>query len=184
MAVRVAATPDTLTWANYRQTDTRPLDDDSQSVDAFTKFRYEIPVIRVHRVGAGFDRRRNPGLLAFDLDGAYTIKISPKRLEVWKGVQQTAALLSHEQLHYDIGVVAARALIQDLAALRGQTPDEFRKAFEAAADLHFNQRSLAVNRQYDKDTAHGANPQPQKQWKDAMTTCLGGTSTTVMGLPL
>lgn len=184
MAIQVVAQPDKLAWSNYTKTDNRPVDDDGNPVDAFTNFAFDIPVIRVHTVGQqlGFDRRPTGRVLGFNTNGSYTIKITPGRLQVWKKIQQTSDLLSHEQLHYDIGVIAARMLIADLATLQAPTPDDLRKAFVAAVDLHFKTRSKAVNHQYDADTDHGAKPQPQKNWKDAMKSCLDGSASTIMGL--
>jgi len=186
VAVQVTANPTSLAWSNYTPTDDQPTDDDGNSVDAFTKFAFEIPVIRAHWVTqkVGFDRSKTGKLVSFDMNGAYTLKITPSGLKVWKKIQQTADLLSHEQLHYDIGVIAAQELIKDLAALSAPSMAELGKAFNAAVDLHFKTRSKAVNVQYDDETKHGADAKKQKIWKDAMTACLNGTSTTIMGLPL
>lgn len=185
MAVQVTANPTSLAWSNYTQTDNQPTDDDGNNVDAFTRFSFDIPVIRTHWVTqkVGFDRSKTGKLVSFNMDGAYTIRITPSGLKVWKKIQQTAALLSHEQLHFDIGVIAGQELVKDLAALQAPSMTELGKAFNAAVDLHFKTRSKAVNVQYDADTSHGANAQKQKLWKDAMAACLSGTATTIMGLP-
>ncbi|MCB1026028.1 MAG: hypothetical protein KDB79_16650 [Acidobacteria bacterium] len=170
MPITVQANPANLTWANFRVVPNKILDPaDGTLQDSFTKFDYQMP-----------DRpaRRIDGKLAFA--DPLTITITPDA-QVWSGVAQTAALLSHEQFHYDIGIVTARAFARELSRLRKDTEGELVLALRAAENLHFITRTGLLQKRYDLDTRHGTQAHYQKIWKDRMTVCLADPNATQIG---
>ena len=107
MAITATVSPAALTWAHFRSSPTQITDpNDGSLVDAFTSFNHNMPA-RGHRM----DGRQ------FAMADPNVITISPNA-QVWTGVVQMADLLSHEQFHYDIGFVTARALARELTRLR------------------------------------------------------------------
>ena len=161
MAITAQASPVNLTWGQYTVVPDRILDPaDNTLVDAYTTFRYNIPNLPPREIDG-----------QFALADPMTITITPV-LKVWSGVAQTAALLSHEQLHYDVGFVTARALGRHLMRLRGNSLADLRTALIDAVNLHLVTRAGLLQRRYDKDTSHGANAHYQGVWKNRMTACL------------
>ena len=108
------------------------------------------------------------------------ISIVP-RAQVWSGVLQTAALLSHEQWHYDVATITGRALCRELARLRGTSLADLRAKIQTAVQLHFHKRAGILQKRYDLDTSHGTNAHYQKIWKDRMTATLANASADTMG---
>ena len=108
-----------------------------------------------------------------------TITITPNA-RVWSGVAQTAALLSHEQWHYDIGTATGRALARDLSRARGTIP-ELITILTNAVQLHFMTRAGLLQKRYDIDTRHGTNTHYQGVWKARMTSCLANPNASQLG---
>ncbi len=108
------------------------------------------------------------------------ITITPNS-QVFRGVNQTPALLSHEQFHYDVSVVIARALARKLMRIRSPNHGTLRVAIQSAADLHFMTRARLIQRRYDMDTRHGTNAHYQKIWKSRMTSCLANPRSDHLG---
>jgi len=161
MAITLAAKPDLLTWADFRLTTTKPVDPgDGTSVDAFTTFSYDVPDLDYSTVD---------GQLAYT--GTATITITPNA-EIFQSAPQTAGLLSHEQFHYDVGIVTGRALARSLMALRAPNAAALQQAHDAAIQLHFMTRAGLLQHHYDRETQHGADAHYQKVWKDSMAVCL------------
>jgi hypothetical protein len=161
MAITVTASPTTLTWSDFTPTPTRPLDpNDGKPVDALTTFNFNLPNLPPRTVG--------PHLAMADPN---VITITPNA-QVFNLFPQTPTLLSHEQFHYDVGVVIARAFAREITILRAANLAALQAALQAASQLHFTTRARLIQRRYDIDTRHGTNPHFQKIWKDRMTVCL------------
>jgi hypothetical protein len=161
MAITVVATPATLTWADFTPSASQLVDPgDGTLVDALTRFDFNLPNLPPRHVG---------GQLA--VADPNVITITPNA-QVFTGVAQTAALLAHEQFHYDVGIVTARGLARELMALRAPNLAALITAVQNASRLHFTTRAGLLQRRYDLDSRHGTNAHFQKIWKDRMTTCL------------
>lgn len=161
MAITAVADPDDLTWDDFDVSATQITDPaDGTLVDAFTRFNFEFPDMAPRKVGS-----------EFALGDPNVITISPNA-QVFANVLQTDELLSHEQLHYDVGVVIARALSRELTRLRAPSLAALRGSLNNAFNLHFHTRAGLIQRRYDKDTNHGTVAKYQKIWKDAMAGCL------------
>jgi hypothetical protein len=161
MAITVVANPATLSWSNFLPVPAKiPDPNDGTLIDALTRFDFNMPSLPPRTIGR-----------QLALADPLVITITPNS-QVWTGVAQTAALLSHEQLHYDVGVVTGRALARELMHLRAPNLPSLLSAVQAAARLHFMTRAGLLQSRYDKDSRHGTNAHYQKIWKDRMTACL------------
>ncbi len=170
MAITVVANPANLTWANFRPSRVRLVDpNDGTLVDAVTRFNFNLPN-RPPRAVAGQVAMADPNV----------ITITPNS-QVFIGVVQTAALLSHEQFHYDVGIVTARALARQLMRLRTPNQAALGIAVRTAAQLHFTTRAGLLQRRYDLDTRHGTNAHYQRIWKNRMAACLANPNSNQLG---
>ena len=170
MAISVSASPVNLTWANFTVVASQiPDPADGTLVDAYTTFDYTFPN-NAPVVNGG----------VFTIPDPYTISIRP-RAQVWSGLTQTAALLSHEQWHYDVATITGRALCRELARLRGTSLADLRMKIQQAVQLHFHTRAGLLQKRYDIDTRHGTNAHYQKIWKDRMTATLANPNADTMG---
>ena len=171
MAITVQANPVNLTWANFAVVPNKIRDPaDGALVDAYTAFRYNIPNLPPKNYGGGMLGFADP----------MTITITPNA-QVWAGVAQTAALLSHEQWHYDVGTVTARVLAKTLSRARKRTVADLIIVLQNAVRLHFTTRTGLLQSRYDKDTRHGTNAHYQRIWKRRMTQCLANANATQLG---
>jgi hypothetical protein len=169
MAITVSASPTTLAWSNFTSVSSLTDPADGTAVDAYTTFGYDIPDRPARTVG---------GMLA--LADPMTIRITPNA-RVVTGVAQTAGLLSHEQFHYDVGIVCARALARHLMRLRGANQADLRSQLISAVTLHLITRAGLIQRRYDIDSRHGTNAHYQKVWKDRMATVLANPNADQIG---
>ena len=170
MAISVSASPANLAWSNYTVTASQITDPaDGTLVDAYTTFDYNFPnSAPVNTSGV------------FTIPDPYTISITP-RAQVWTGVMKTAALLSHEQWHYDVATITGRALCRELARLRGTSLADLRAKIQQAVQLHFHTRAGILQKRYDLDTRHGTVDYYQRIWKDRMTATLANPNADTMG---
>lgn len=170
MAITVQANPMNLTWANFTVTPDKILDpNDNTLQDSYTTFRFNIPDLPPRTV--------NGELMLAD---PITITITP-HARVWSGVQQTPALLSHEEWHYHVGIVVARAFAKEAAQLHAPDMPRLRTAFQTTFNLHFITRVHLLQSRYDLDTRHGTQAHYQKVWKDRMTLCLADPKSDQLG---
>lgn len=170
MAITVVANPASLTWANFTPSASKIVDpNDGTLVDAVTRFNFNLPN-RPPRTVAGQLAMADPNV----------ITIMPNA-QVFIGVIKTPALLSHEQFHYDVGIVTARSLARKLMKLRAPNQAALGTAVQNAAQLHFMTRARLLQRRYDLDTRHGTNAHYQKIWKDRMTACLANPRSDQLG---
>ena len=160
MAITVVANPVTLSWTDY--TSQRVVLDpaDGTAQDAFTAFNYDLPDLPPRVVGG-----------QYALAETMHLTITPVAL-VRSGARQGADLLSHEQLHYDVGVAIARVVARELSRLRAPSLSVLGAALNQVVQLHFHRRAGLIQRRYDLDTAHGTNHHYQHAWKRGMRHCL------------
>ena len=151
----------TLTWDDYDQRDVVIDPADGTQQDAFTSFRFDLrPNLPAERV----DGR-------FRLPRSMQIAISPIAL-VDDDAAQTDDLLSHEQVHYDVGFVIARQLARELNVIDAATDRDLRKMVDDLFQLHFHTRARLIQSRYDRETQHGVNAHFQRVWKNNMSLCL------------
>lgn len=170
MAITLQANPTTLTWKNFNPTPTRITDPaDGTLVDAYTTFGYNIPNLPLRRIN---------GQLA--LADPMVVTITPNA-RVWTGITQTVALLSHEQFHYDVGIVTGRALARHMMRLRAGDIPSLRNLLQNTVRLHFQTRAGLLQKRYDIDTRHGTNARYQRIWKNRMVNCLANPRSDQLG---
>jgi len=161
MAITAVVDPDDLSWDDFDVTPDRIRDPgDGTLVDAFTRFNFDFPDLPARKIGR-----------EFALSDPNVITISPNA-QVFANVLQTDELLSHEQLHYDVGFVTARALARELTRMRAPNLAVLKATLRDTFNLHFKTRAGLIQHRYDKDTNHGTIAHYQKIWKDSMAGCL------------
>jgi len=170
MAITVVANPANLSFANFRSSPTQFTDPHTGvRVDALTAFTFTLPDLPPRQIGNLF-AMADPNVITLTPD-----------CRIFVGVQQTAALLTHEQFHYDVGIVCGRALARALMALRAPSVAALGAAAQRAATLHFTTRTGLLQRRYDLDTRNGTVPSLQRIWKDRMRTCLANPRADQLG---
>ena len=160
MAITVTASPTRLSWSDFVQLGQVIDPNDGTPQDSVTRFNYSIPDQPPRTVNGHQALAEN-----------LVITITPNAV-VRTGASQTAALLEHEQLHYDVGIVTARALARELMALRAHDVPTLASLLRQAVHLHFERRAGLIQDRYDRDSAHSRNAHYQLVWNHAMASCL------------
>ena len=101
-----------------------------------------------------------------------TVRVNSANTWVMTG-QQSAALLDHEQGHWDIAGLVAHELHNALAAIRAA--DATALAAEVRTVIQrFQSKVDALQIQYDRETSHGANAAGQSTWNARIRGCISG----------
>ena len=170
MPISVNPSTNNLRWTDFTISQQRPMDPaDGTRQDAYTSFTYVTENKNPRKVG---------DLFAFP--DPWRITIAPKAA-AWANVAQTPGLLSHEQFHYDVGIVCARAMGRYLAGVRTKTAAELLPLLTKAVQLHLHRRAGLLQRHYDRETGHGTNPHAQRRWKQQMALCLANPNAQMLG---
>lgn len=85
-------------------------------------------------------------------------------LESWSKSTDSAPLLRHEQLHFDLTEVHARLLRQTLLTTR-MSCDDARKLLKPMIDAAFKTWQREEDR-YDTETSHGLDQKAQAKWEE------------------
>lgn len=170
MPIDVRRTTVALRWNDFTVTNNRPVDPaDGTAQDSYTAFDYEIENKGPRKVG---------NLFAFPDPWKITIS---HRAVVWSGAGQTPGLLSHEQFHFDVGVVCARAMARSLEKIRVRKEVELLPILNEHIRLHLHRRAGLLQKRYDRETGHGANATAQTRWKRNMAACLANPAILMLG---
>lgn len=170
MAITVVSRTSPLRWSDFSVSPTRIQDNADRTLqDSYTSFNYAFD---------DKDARTVSGRFSFA--DPWKLTITPSA-SVYSGVGRTDALLSHEQFHYDVGVVCARALARELAAVRTRTKAELLPIIQKAIALHFHRRAGLIQSRYDRETAHGTNAAAQRRWKQQMASVLANPNAHMIG---
>jgi hypothetical protein len=160
LAITARAVPTEIKWSHFEEKAELVDPNDGTPTDAVTRFKFDFPGGRPRQVDG-----------EWALEDPQRITIEPL-CKVRTGVNQSAALLSHEQLHYDVGIVVARALARKLTGIRTRTKTDLLQEVRAAFNLHIFTRAKLLQVRYDKDTKHGVNGKQQRLWKNQMAAVL------------
>lgn len=161
MPPTVVPHPVSLTWGDFATVAHL-----SNHEDAHVNPVFELQNRPLRRVGRDYA-----------LAETFEVRVRPLA-RVRQGASQTDDLLAHEQGHYDIGIVAARALSRDLAALRASSPRALVHAADTAWTLHTQTRLGAIQQAYDTDTNHSRDAQAQQRWAELIRAALALASPT------
>ena len=168
MPITILPRPITLSWSDF--TPVRAL---SNHEDAHIDPGFEIQNRPLRRVGSQY-------MLAETLE----VRVHPQA-RVLRTANQTSDLLAHEQGHYDIGILAARALAADLAVLSADTPRQLAHLADQVFTLHRLTRLGPIQHAYDHDTNHSQNAQEQQRWLQMIATAMAnGSAASINNLPL
>lgn len=168
MPITIVPHPVTLSWSDFSTVNSL-----SNHEDAHIDPGYELQNRPLRRVGNQF-------MLAETVE----LRVHP-RARVLRSANQTTDLLAHEQGHYDIGILAARALAADLVSLSAKTPSELSRLANDTFTLHTRTRLGPIQHAYDTDTNHSQNTQEQQRWSQMIATAMGNASaTSINNLPL
>jgi len=168
MPISILPTPVSLSWSDFSTVNSL-----SNHEDAHIDPGYEVQIRPLRRINN-----------QFMLAETFELRVHP-RARVLKTANQTSDLLAHEQGHYDIGILAARALAADLASLSAKTPSELSRLASDTFTLHTHTRLGPIQHAYDHDTNHSQNTQEQQRWSQMIATALANASaTSINNLPL
>lgn len=168
----------TLSWSEFAVVNPPLVDPaDGHQVDAYTSFNWELPNRPPQIIDGQLALNQNNVLRITPSDG-----VTPTgRPKVTRPTSQTAALLAHEQFHYDVGFVIARVVARNLMALRKPDAASMIAAIGQLTHFHFRTRAKLIQSRYDIDSRHGTNSTYQRIWKQKMVHCLANPNATKLG---
>jgi hypothetical protein len=146
--------PRALAWSEFREVEARPAGEhEDAQIEARAILDPEVKVCR------------DAGKLRL---GAFTVKVIVYEENSWvvRGTK-TDELKSHEQGHYDLAGLEARALINRLAALRADSAEELQRRVTEEIEAG-GTRSQDLSDLYDERTEHGRKTVEQARWKAAI----------------
>jgi hypothetical protein len=169
--IGVRADPPVLEWSLFR-----PAESLSSSEDARIAAEMSFPQpLRIERDDSGSYR-----LPEFD------VRVSPDRSRtvVRRSIQPSRELLRHEQGHYDLVLLAARALARELDAVRAGSPREVARLAEDLVAEH-TRRAERLSERYDDETSHGRELAAQSAWSANVAAALAAPAVAkIAGMPL
>ncbi len=168
--ITVRADPPALTWSVFRSVDSL-----AESEDAHIAAEMSFPRPLRMEIADGVYR-----LPTFTI----TVAPEPGRTVVRRSAERSAELLRHEQGHYDIVVLAARALARDLGSITASSASDLSRRVEECVAKH-TQRAARSSEAYDLETGHGRRLDEQARWNESIAAAL--TTETVgelQGMPL
>ena len=171
MRIDVRADPERLTWSDFRRVES--VSGTSEHARIAAEMSFPQP-LRIERAGGGY---RLP---------QFTITVTPQpaRTVARRSVALSAALLRHEQGHYDIVVLAARALARELEGMTAGSAQELTRRVEDCVSKHTD-RAERLSEAYDRATDHSHDPAEQARWTERIDRALAdGEATRLEGLPL
>jgi hypothetical protein len=171
MTITASRNPTALTWNSYRQEPSLLDPNDGTPQDAITAFNWALLPGNARAV-------ENNG--RFRLPSTMRIEVTPVA-RVRTGAPQTADLLAHEQIHYDIGFVIARRLAHDLNFLDAPNEAQLRARLNELIDLHFGRRNELIQSRYDQESDHSQNAHYQRYWANNMRACLANPNASQIG---
>lgn len=157
----------TVRWSEFTQRRSRP---QGEEEDAYIEVRY----------GYSYSSQRNQNAIAVS---SAVVTIAVQSRNSWSVTnQQTTDLLAHEQGHYDITAIGARAFYNELLTLSAASANDLR---QAASDLNdrYQQQINSVNDRYDTQTDHSQNTLQQQQWSRAIAAEKQNPNSSLSNLP-
>ena len=148
--ITVRADPPRFAWSDFRRVESMA----GSAEDAHIAAEMSFPQpLRIQRMD---DVYRLPAFVI-------TVAPEPRRTTVRRSVGTPPELLRHEQGHFDLVVLAARALARELGGMLAGSASELSKRVEGSVDEHTN-RADRLSRRYDAETDHGRDAGAQARW--------------------
>ncbi len=171
LTITVRADPPRLTWSMFRRVDVMP--DPSEDAHIAAAMSFPQPLRAEHVDG----RYRLPPF-------TITVALEPTRTMVRRSVGPSGELLRHEQGHFDIVLLAARALAREIELITASSGSELTSLVEDCVDKHTS-RAERVSEEYDRQTDRSRDPAAQRRWNQRIAAALREpTATRIAGLPL
>ncbi len=174
MGMTLVMNPSKLAWSNFTVVNS-PIIENGERRSALVEFTYEY---------SSYTPVTKDGQLALPDDMKLTIEPEAK---IWKDStartdrDKGAALLAHEQFHYDVAHVIGRVVLMKMWKLRARTEALLKAELELLLTLHFVTRAGLIQRRYDLDTRHGLDQHNQRHWLKLMSQTLANPSATMIG---
>jgi hypothetical protein len=171
VAIKVVARPARLTWRNFKAVAVIPDSDEEAQIAPETNLPARLHPVKVK------DKFRLPDL-------TITIVLKSSDTIVIRTADKTADLLEHEQGHFDLMILSARAMAADLENIEADSLAELQSAVSDVQSTH-GERADAVDKEYDRQTDHSRNAAQQRRWRKLIDEALGKTGVTALdGNPL
>jgi uncharacterized protein DUF922 len=168
VAIKVVARPARLTWRNFKAVALIPDSDEEAQIAPETSLPARLHPLKVK------DKFRLPDL-------TITIVLKSSDTIVIRTADKTADLLEHEQGHFDLMILSARAMAADLEAIEADSVAELQSAVSDVQSTH-GERADAVDKEYDRQTDHSRNVAQQRRWRKLIDEALGkGNATSIDG---
>jgi hypothetical protein len=168
MTITVRATPVNLSWDNFREVDSIP-DADADGEVAQVNPEVSFP--------QNLRPQQQPGGV-FRLPD-FTVTVAPNALNtmVLNTANKTDDLLRHEQGHYNLLVLVARAMARELQAATGTSAQDLGNQVQRIRTTHMN-RAQTIDSTYDTRTNHGRDSDEQTRWNNLITAAMANPNAT------
>jgi Bacterial protein of unknown function (DUF922) len=169
--IDVRVDPVRLSWSDFRRVDAIPRSSEEARIAAEMSFPQPL------RIERGDAEYRLPSF-------TITVAPEPSRSVATRSAAASASLLRHEQGHYDIVVLAARALARELEPITATSPQALTRRVEDCVAKH-TARAQRLSEAYDEATRHSHDAAEQARWLDRIQAALRDAHVgEVEGLPL
>jgi hypothetical protein len=168
MTITVRANPVNLTWDNFRPVDSIP-DADEDGEVAQVNPEVSFPQnIRPQQQSRGVFRLPD-----------FTVAVAPNVLNtmVLNTANKTDDLLRHEQGHYNLLILVARAMARELQAATGTSAQDLGNQLQQIRTTHMN-RAQSIDSSYDTQTDHGRNTDEQTRWNNLISAAMANANAT------
>ncbi len=170
MTITAFRNPAVLLWSDFTPQSIVIDPADGSAVDAFTSFNFELlPDLPAERHNGRF---RMPRTMSISITPIALVRI---------GAPQTANLLAHEQLHYDVGFVIARQLAREFNVIDAATEPALRTTINQLIQLHFHTRARLIQTRYDRESNRSLNAFFQRVWSQNMRGCVANPHASQIG---
>lgn len=151
--------PRQIAWREFRDLGSRP---SGASEDAQIAVELQPSRLSIERENGQFKL------------GDVTFQIGVNRPDSWVVTgQKSAALLAHEQGHYDIVGLCYRDLIAELQRLRANSKSQLARKVRRVMG-QYDQLADALSKEYDskQETDHGRDSGRQQAWEAQIQNCM------------
>jgi hypothetical protein len=164
MSIKVVVNPAKITWDLFRPVSFIPGKEEAQIESQIA------PLVNLSPQKTVNGRYRLP-------DATMNVGVNKMGTLVLRTAKQTDDLLKHEQGHYSLLILVARALARELESIEAGTVPELVTKMKKAKTDH-DTRASAIDGAYDTQTQHSRNTTQQLKWDSEIKRALGGDQVT------
>ena len=159
MTITVVSRPARLQWRHFKAVAHLPGGDDEEA-------QTSSEIILPNRLSP----RKVDGQFRLG-DFTMTVGIKAHETVVVRTANKTDDLLDHEQGHFDLLVLVARAEKADLEKVTASSLGELQEAVSAIQSTH-DTRAQELDAKYDEQTDHSRNQSQQRRWRKLIDDAL------------